>query len=251
MISNERQMKIIDIIKQKGNVAVEDLAKMLNVSKMTIRRDLEKLQENNLLKRTHGGAIANRVLLHEVAYHNKREKNLEIKQRLAKEAIKYIQPNSTVFIDAGTTTYEVAMLMSNYSDLTIITNDIQIASHLLSSNNTVIFLGGVVLRDTGSTTDYYAFNMLNDFNIDLAIMAVSSIDNSFTMCTPEENRQQLKKKVLNIAEKAILVTDSSKFFQKALYKIGPIQLLDIIITDLELEEFHGINLEDTMVVTVK
>lgn len=250
MIKNERQINIIEIIKQRGNVSVDDLADMLNVSKMTIRRDLEILQENNLLKRTHGGAIANRVLLHEVAYHSKREKNLDIKQRLAKEAINYIQPNSTIYIDAGTTTYEVATLLSNFSDLTIITNDMRIASHLLSSNNTIIFLGGVILRDTGSTTDYYAFKMLEDFNIDLAIMAVSSIDSSLMMCTPEQNRQQLKKKVLNMADKSILVTDSSKFFQKSLYKIGPIQLLDAVITDLELSEFDGINLEDTTIDTV-
>ena len=251
MITNERQLTIVDLIKKEGNVTVDELAMRLKVSKMTIRRDLERLQENNLLMRTHGGAMANRVLLNEAAYHSKREKNLEIKQKLAVEAVKYIQPLTTVFIDAGTTTYEVATLLTNYTNLTIITNDIHIAFLLTGTNNQLIFLGGVVLKETGSTTDLFALNMLDGFSIDLAIMASSSIDNNMMICTPELNRQQIKKKVLEIAEKAMLVTDSSKFFQKALYKIGPIQLFDIVVTDLDLCEFDGINLEDTKVITVK
>jgi DeoR family transcriptional regulator, fructose operon transcriptional repressor len=250
MITNERQIKIVDIIKEEGNVSVDELAIRLNVSKMTIRRDLEKLQDNNLLMRTHGGAMANRVLLNEAAYATKREKNLEIKRKLAKEAIKHIQPNSTIYLDAGTTTYEVAVNMAGLTDLTIITNDIRIAYQLFGTQNKVIFLGGLILRETGSTTDQYTVDMLEDFSIDLAIMAVSSIDNHLIMCTPELNRQQLKKKVLKVAEKSILVTDQSKFFQKSLYKIGSIQLLDTIITDLELEELDGFELGSTKVVTL-
>lgn len=75
MISNNRQLEILELLSQKGNVSVEELAEKFKVSKMTIRRDLEKLEENNLLQRTHGGALMNRVLLQEMAY-NEKEKNI-------------------------------------------------------------------------------------------------------------------------------------------------------------------------------
>ncbi len=250
IMNNERQLKIFDIISKKGNVSVEDLSDMLKVSKMTIRRDLEKLQEDNLLKRTHGGAIANKVLLHEVAYNKKREKNLEIKQKLANEAAEYIQPNSTIYLDAGTTTFEVALKLTSLSGLTIITNDIMIASQLYSTNNTVILLGGLIQRETGSITGQYALDMLDEFNIDLAVMAVSSVDSNMVMCTPDLGKQQLKRKVIQVSEKSILIADASKFFQKSLYRIGPIQTIDIIITDLDINKLNGINMQDCQVITI-
>ncbi len=251
MLTNERHIKIVDIITNQGNVSVEELAKMLKVSKMTIRRDLEKLQEDNILKRTHGGAIVNKVLLHEVAYNQKRKKNLEVKEKLAKEAVNYIIPNSTIFLDAGTTTFEVALKLTQFTNLTIITSDIMIASQLYSSNNNIILLGGIIQRETGSITGHYALSMLEEFNIDLAIMAVSSVDNGMIMCTPDIAKQQLKRKVLEVSEKSLLVADASKFFQKSLYRIGPIQLIDTIITNLDLTSLNGLNLQDSNVIIIK
>lgn len=250
MIANNRQLEILDLLSNKGNVTVEELAKIFSVSKMTIRRDLEKLQESNLLQRTHGGALINKVLLHEMAYHEKREENLKVKQCIATETLKLIQPNSILYLDAGTTTYEIATKITE-DDLTIITNDIRIAQHLMSTNNTVVFLGGKVLKDTGSTTDSDAQRLLSTLNIDLAIIATSSIDNSLYLCTPEQERQTIKQIAIRQAEKTILVTDASKFFSKSLYKIAPVTDFDVIITNLNKDKLDGFDLGTTEFIHVK
>lgn len=249
MINNNRQRKIVELISQKGNVTVDELAATFNVSKMTIRRDLEKLQDENLVKRTHGGALVNKVLLHEMAYHEKREENLPIKRCIAKEAIKLIEPSKTIYLDAGTTTYEIAVNLGDM-DLTVITNDIRIAAHLMLTNNKVIFLGGTVLKETGSTTDHHAINHLKEFNIDIAVIATSSIDDEMYLCTPELDRKIIKETAIHNADKTILVTDNSKFYRKSLHKIAPLSIFDVIITDLEKEKLASAHLETTEVISL-
>ena len=238
MIGNNRQLEILEILSEKGNVSVEELAKMFQVSRMTIRRDLEKLQESNLLQRTHGGALLNRVLLHEMAYHEKREEHAQAKHLIAQEALKCMKNASIIYLDAGTTTYELALKMPR-EGLTIITNDIRIAAHLMVTNNTVIFLGGTILKDTGSTNDQHAQNMLESFNIDLAVIATSSIDNKFYLCTPDHDRQIIKQLAMRQSERCILVTDASKFFSKSLYRIASITDFEAIITNLPKDQLQG------------
>lgn len=244
MIANNRQMEILEILSEKGNVSVEELASIFNVSRMTIRRDLEKLQESNLLQRTHGGALINRVLLHEMAYHEKREEHAQAKQLIASEVIKCIKKATTIYLDAGTTTYEVAMKLPR-EGLTIITNDIRIAAHVMLSNNTVIFLGGTILKDTGSTNDQHAQTMLANFNIDLSVIATSSIDNKLYLCTPDHDRQMLKQIAMRQSERSILVTDSSKFFSKSLYRIANVIDFEAIITNLPKDLLQGLDLGNT------
>ncbi len=244
MIGNNRQLEILDILSKKGNVTVEELATILDVSRMTIRRDLEKLQENNLLQRTHGGALINKVLLHEMAYNEKREEHAVAKQHIADEAVKHIPEKSIVYLDAGTTTYEISLRLPR-EGMTIITNDIRIAAHVMTTNNKVILLGGVVLKDTGSVTDQYAQQMLEQFNVDVAVMATSSIDNKLFLCTPDHDRQIMKQIAMQQADKTILATDASKFFSKSLHKIASMTDFDLVITDLPLVKLEGLDLGQT------
>jgi DeoR/GlpR family transcriptional regulator of sugar metabolism len=197
VISNNRQLEILELLTQKGNVTVEELAASFNVSKMTIRRDLEKLQENNLLQRTHGGALMNRVLLQEMAYNDKREEHSEIKQCITKRALSFIENDQTIFLDAGTTTYELALKLPN-QNLTIITNDIRIAAHIMLTNNRVIFLGGMIGKETGSVNDTNTQDMLEGFSVDVAFLGTSSVDNEMNLCTPDINRMKLKRIALKL-----------------------------------------------------
>ena len=249
MINNQRQREIIEIISEKGNVTVDELSERFNVSKMTIRRDLEKLQDENYLQRTHGGALVNKVLLQEMAYHEKREEHLNAKTCIARKALDFIEANSTVYLDAGTTTFEIAKILPQ-SDLTVITNDIRIAAHLMLTRNTVYFLGGNIMKETGSTTDPHAQKMLEAFNIDLSILATSGVDKDLNLCTPELNRMLIKQTAIRQSEKKILVADASKFYRKSLYKIVPLQSFDAIITDLDKEELGNVDLKKAKLFTL-
>jgi len=250
MISNNRQLQILELLAEKGNVTVEELAEDLKVSKMTIRRDLEKLQENNLLQRTHGGALMNRVLLQEMAYNEKREENSEIKQCITKKAVSFIEKNKIIFLDAGTTTFELAQKIPT-EGLTIITNDIRIAAHIMLTNNTVIFLGGLIGKETGSVTDASAQDMLKKFNIDIAFLGTSSIDNDMNLCTPDINRMKMKQVAFKAAEKSVLLVDSSKFFSKSIYKILNINNFDIVISDFDIQSVANYDLKSTEYINVK
>jgi DeoR family transcriptional regulator, fructose operon transcriptional repressor len=241
MIANSRQLEILEMLSLKGAVTVEELSDAFNVSKMTIRRDLEKLEESKLLQRTHGGAFINKTLLRELTYHEKTMENSDIKKCIAAEAVKYIEPNSTLFLDAGTTTYEIALRLP-LINLTVITNDIRIASQVMLSENKVILLGGLIHKETGSTTDYTAIKNLDNYSIDLAIIATSSIDSDFYLCTPEHDRQIFKQKAIDYSHKKLLVVDSSKFFSKSLYRISNMRNFDMIITDFPKEKLPVENL---------
>lgn len=250
MISNNRQLEILELLTQKGNVTVEELAEKFAVSKMTIRRDLEKLQENNLLQRTHGGALMNRVLLQEMAYNEKREEHADIKQCITRKALSYLENNKIIYLDAGTTTFELAQKLPT-QDLTVITNDIRIAAHLMLTSNNVVFLGGMIEKETGSVTDANAQDALRGFNIDIAFLGTSSVDNEMNLCTPDINRMKLKKVAFDVSTKTVLLVDSSKFYSKSLYKILNINDLDVVISDFDSRDLGDFDLKSTEFITIK
>lgn len=230
MFENTRQMEIIELLKEQNSISVIELAKIFSVSKMTIRRDLEKLQSLKLIQRTHGGAFINKTLTRELSYHEKTLANSKVKACISQAVLKYINTKCTLFLDAGTTTYEIAKGIT-HNDLTIITNDIRIASLLMLTENKVIFLGGVIDKETGSTTDMFANNLAKEFSIDVAIIGTSSIDDELYLCTPDPQRQYLKQNLIKLARKTILVTDEQKFYSNSLYRIVHMNDFDIVVTD--------------------
>ncbi len=230
MFENTRQMKIVELLKEKNSLSVIELAEIFSVSNMTIRRDLEKLQDLKLIQRTHGGAFINKTLTRELSYHEKTLANSATKTCIAQVVLKYINEKSIIYLDAGTTTYEIARGIK-HNDLTIITNDIRIASLLMHTENKVIFLGGLIDKESGSTTDLFAANLAKEFSIDLAIMGTSSIDEELYLCTPDPQRQNLKKTIIKHARKSILVTDEQKFYSNSVYKIVHMNEFDIVVTD--------------------
>lgn len=245
MITNQRQMKVLEILSEKGNVNVDELAEQFNVSKMTIRRDLDKLQEENLLKRIHGGAIVHKVLLNEMAYAEKAEEHAFEKKCIAIRAADLVKKNMTIFLDAGTTTLEIAKRLPK-SNIIIVTNDLRIASLLMTTDNEVIFLGGTILKETGSVTDHYAQYMLKSFNVDLSFLGTSSVDHDFNLCTPEKDRQALKQVAFEISKTNVLVVDSSKFYSRSLYKIFNIKDFDVVISDFSPRHLEGIDFDESV-----
>lgn len=231
MFENARQKKIFDIVSKEGSVSVDYLAKYFNVSKMTIRRDLEKLQESDVLQRTHGGAMLPQVLFKELTYLEKQTINIEIKKQLAQEAMKYVYENNVIYLDAGTTMYELARLLVDRKDVCVITNDLRIASLLANSGNKVYIPGGLVSNDTGSIHGNEALEFLDKLNIDVAFLAASSVDPDLNVCTPNEEKVLLKKYMINNAPLNVLVVDKSKFNHKAIHRVFNVSEVDYVVTD--------------------
>jgi len=227
MLPEERYQKIINIIKNKGAVRVDELAKELDVSLMTVRRDLEKLKNEGILERCHGGAI----LKKEVSYKEKKTLQIEEKMKIAQRCAKMVRKGDTVFLDAGTTTYEIAKLIYTIPSITVITNDIEIARFLIDTDVHLILCGGTVQKSTGSMVGEFAVQMMEDIRTEIAFIGAASIDNEFNVLTPTFNKAVFKRTVCKYANRSYLAVDSSKFGRKALLKVNHLSDYTGVVTD--------------------
>lgn len=230
MLAAERQAKIVEIIRSRGSAQVDDLAQELHVSSMTIRRDLEKLQEYNVLQRCHGGAVAKQ----EVTYEDKRVIHKEEKEVLAGICQNLVSKGDTIFLDAGTTTYEIAKRIKEIPEIMVVTNDLEIARLLKDSPADLFLCGGSLQKATGSMLGYYATQMLADFHFDVGFFGAASINDEMEVLTPTVDKAFLKRAAVQRCQQAYLVVDSSKFGRKAMTKINHLSDYTAVITNKAL-----------------
>ncbi len=235
MFENARQKEIFEIVRKEGSATVEYLASHFGVSKMTIRRDLEKMQEMDILHRTHGGVMLPQMLFKEMTYLEKQTQNIELKHELANEALQYVGENNVVFLDAGTTTFELAKLLLDRQDLIVVTNDLRIARQLANAGNRVYIPGGMVSTDTASIYSLEAVDYFKKMNIDVAFLAASSVDSNMNVCTPNEEKVWIKRHMVESTARTVLVVDHSKFNKKAVHKIFNLEEVDHVVTNYNYE----------------
>ncbi len=232
MLAAERQSKIVELVQQQGSVQVDKLAQEMNVSAMTIRRDLEKLQKNDVLERCHGGAVVKQ----EVTYADKQTSHKDVKERLARLCVPLVGEGDTVFFDAGTTTFEIAKLIMDIPDIMIVTNDLEIARLLKDSEAELFICGGHVQKSTGSMFGHYATQMLEDFKFDVGFFGAASINEDFEVMTPTIDKMWLKRQTPRQCRRSYLVVDRSKFGRQAMSKINHLGDYTGIVTDQEFNE---------------
>ena len=230
MLPVERHNKIINLLRERTTATTEEIAAMLGVSEMTVRRDLEICQNMGLLRRCHGGATISRQTVSEIAYDQKLNTGMQAKRALAKLAAKLVKPNMTVYLDAGTTTFCIAEELAAM-DLTIITNDLKIAMRLLDSSAEIVVLGGTVQKRTGSMLGGDTVDQLRRLRASIAFVGAASIDDRLFTLTPTQEKVALKREINAMADKCYLVTDAVKFQGTALHEINHISQFDGIITD--------------------
>lgn len=236
MLKINRLNFIMDYLNKNKSATRKELAESLNVTLMTVGRDLKELEEDGKIICLHGGATLKTSLNEETLYENKKKNNLEIKKQIAKEAIKYIKSGMTLILDAGTTVFELASLLatSNFENLIVITNDLFIALELNKNKKICVnFLGGEILQETGSSNSLLTFKHLSLYNADIAFLGASSITTEFIVTSPNETKSIIKNEMIERALKSFLLVDSSKFYKEKLYKVAPLNNFDYIITDFE------------------
>lgn len=234
MIAIDRKKFILDYLQQNESVTRGTLVRELGVTAMTIGRDLKQLEEQGLLVRTHGGATLPGYIVEETAYAKKKVRDIEVKQRIAEAAISRVHAGMTIFLDAGTTTFEIAdrLKKSTFADITVVTNDLHIGVHLYPQKEIrTVLLGGAVLPETGAVAGAMATEQLARYGIDLAFVGTSAVSEDFFLVVPTESKCVFKRRLLEMSESAILVADRSKFRKKKLYKAAHLSELDHVITD--------------------
>lgn len=236
MLPVERRTEITNYLKEHGKVVVEELAEKLNVSTMTIRRDLQILEEEGFVTRTYGGAVLKAQLIKEIPYQEKASINIESKIKIAKYASSLVEAGHTIILDSGTTNMEVAKQIVHIEDLKVITNDVMIAAFLHPYENIKVFCcGGAIQRNTGTILGSYAREFFQDIFADIIFIGASAVDIKYGITTPSIEKAKLKQWMLRAADKKILLTDSSKFGKKSFARVCAIDDLDLIISDVELD----------------
>lgn len=241
-----RRNEILNLISENGQVYVDELSEQFKVSEVTIRNDLDQLEQKNLLIRARGGAmkIEGRV---GVDYHlsEKDKLNYNEKIRIGVAASKLISDSEIVLIDSGTTTAELVKNIGKIEDLTVITNALNIAVMLLNNPNVNLTIpGGYLRKNSQSLVGPMAERTLKNFYVDKAFLGVDGFDTKTGLYTPNIEEAHLNELMIQIAKEVILLTDSSKFKKKSFAFICPVEKIDIVVTDDKITPEDKKRLED-------
>ncbi|MEG1409369.1 MAG: DeoR/GlpR family DNA-binding transcription regulator [Terrisporobacter sp.] len=237
MFQLDRHKKIHEYIVKNKNATVNELAEICQVATMTIRRDLDKMEKDGLITRVFGGAVIDSSMVKEVDYEDKEKKCIEEKVKIAKEAVKLVNDNSIVILDAGTTCMEIAKQLVDKENLKVITTDILIAAYLMKYENLEIYCtGGRIQRNTGSCLDTYTIDFLNSINADICFIGASAINENLELATFVPNKAKVKQAMINSAMHRVLVTDNSKFNKRSFTKIRSLKDFEIVIANEGLDE---------------
>lgn len=237
MLPIDRRNIIVEYLEQHGSAKVEELALKFNVTPMTIRRDLQYLEDNQIASRTFGGAVLKSGLTGEVPYKNKVISHKDEKKKIAAYAALLVQNGQIVFLDSGTTNIEIAKLLKYKQDLTIVTTDIKIAGLIaFSTNFKVLCSGGLIQNSTGTCLGSRTVEFLKGINVDIGFIGTSSATIEKGLSTPTFEKADVKRQAIKSAKKSILVTDSSKFGKESFAKVCNLNEFDLIITDKDLDK---------------
>lgn len=227
-----RQQQILALARQSGSVGVDDLATQFDVTPQTIRKDLNELCDARHLTRTHGGAMLSSGV-ENVAYESRRGLAAAEKQLIGRRAASLIPDNSSLFINIGTTTEEVARALLHREGLLVITNNIHVASILAAAPRIdVIVVGGVVRKADGGIVGETAIDAINQFKVDYAVMGVSAIDEDGALLDFDYREVRAAQAIISNSRKVILVADNLKFARSAPVRIGHMRDVDVFVTDM-------------------
>lgn len=229
-----RQTEILKIARREGRVMVEDLAARFDVTLQTIRRDLGELAEAGALDRVHGGAVV-RTGAANLGYEARRELNAGAKQAIGAACAAAIPDNSSMILNLGTTTEAVARALIDHSNITVITNNMNVANILAANPGCeVMVTGGTLRRSDGGLVGALATQFIEQFKVDFAVIGTSALDPDGDLLDFDTAEVRVSRAILRQARKAILVADHSKLARSAPARIASLAEIDILFTDLPL-----------------
>ena len=228
---NFRQTELLRTVRERGFLAIEDIAQRFEVTPQTIRRDVNALARDGLVRRYHGG-VAPASGAENVSYDARQTLLLPEKQRIAAAVAEHIPDRASLFINLGTTTEAVAAALSGHTGLRVITNNLNVASVLCTNPSAeVVIAGGVVRgRDRGVTGEA-TIDFIRQFKVDFGIIGISGIDDDGTLRDFDYREVRVTQAILAHSRRVFLAADHSKFGREALVELGHAGQLDALFTD--------------------
>lgn len=235
MYTEERYEYIVNLINEQGKITVKELSSKLNVSEVTIRRDLDTLDEKGILRRTFGGAIQIDPVMKEYTLDERDEKNTSEKKAIAETAVTFLEDRMTIYLDSGTTTKRIVPLLNEFRNLTIVTPDLLIGYNISSTypEFQVILLGGEIEARTYSTNSLVTYLQINQVYFDLCFIGCDAFDKE-NIYSSSETRAHIKEYVAFNSTQSILLADSSKFDKRSRFKAVSLKSLNHLVTDKKL-----------------
>src|SRR5436190_9648710 len=239
MLAGQRQMLILAEVRRRGAVRVSELTELLDVSDMTIRRDLDVLATSGLVEKVHGGATAReRLSTDEPGFEAKSHRQLEEKEAIAQAASRLVEPGQAIGITAGTTTWRLAHEIRHVPDLTVVTNSIQVANvfHREPRPDLTVVLTGGVRTPSDALVGPVAVNTLRSLHVDMLFMGVHGITEDGGLTTPNLLEAETDRALVSIAERVVVVADHTKWGVRGLSRIARLDEVHVLISDSGLPE---------------
>lgn len=232
----ERRARVKQIVQSRHAVRVEELKSELGVSTATIRRDLDELEGSGALRRVHGGAVSIEIRPIEARFEAKAARHTPEKQRIAARALELVEPDSTIYLDAGSTCLELARLLTGRDDITIVTNSLPAIVELAGEAPRVVVIGGELRPLSRAIVGPLSTPLLDELYVDRAFMGTFSLSLDAGLTTTDPAEAFTKERALTRAREVVLLVDSSKLGTRSFAHAGRLDQVDVVITDTALDE---------------
>ncbi|WP_312472644.1 DeoR/GlpR family DNA-binding transcription regulator [Neobacillus sp.] len=234
MLTPERHRIILQLLKEKDSVKIQEIIELTNTSESTIRRDLSQLEDQKFLKRIHGGASRLQGKLQEPSMVEKSSKNLHEKRLIAQYAASLVEEGDCIYLDAGSTVFEMIDLLP-LKNIVVVTNGLMHAAPLLYKGISTYLIGGLVKPNTNAFIGRGALASLDLYRFDKCFMGVNGIHPEFGFTTPDQEEAMVKQKAIALSREAYALADTTKFAEISFAKIADIHEASIITNELEDE----------------
>jgi DeoR/GlpR family transcriptional regulator of sugar metabolism len=241
MLASSRHARLLERLQSRSYANTQDLAAYLGVSDATVRRDLVDLETRGLIRRTHGGAMPLGQITSDLPNIERMGRNAAEKARIGKAAAELVVVGDAVFLDAGTTTLQVAAQLAHQDGLTFITNGTDISACLVAAGVERLFVTGGEYHDVShSLTGALAAEAIRRFNVDKLFLSVSAVDlRRGQIAISHPALAEAQRAMIEIAQEIIVVADHSKFTRNALTVIAPLEAVNRIVTDAACRDCLG------------
>jgi DeoR family fructose operon transcriptional repressor len=231
LLTPERHRIILQLLKEKSTIKIQEIMELTDSSESTIRRDLSQLEEQKFLKRIHGGAQRLQGKLQEPSMIEKSSKNLQEKRQIAKYAAGLVEEGDCIYLDAGSTVIEMIEFL-NAKDIVVVTNGLMHVPPLINKGIATYLIGGFVKPKTNAFIGRGALAGLDLYRFDKCFLGVNGIHPQFGYTTPDQEEAMVKQKAISLSRESYILADSTKFSEIAFAKIADIHEAAIITNEL-------------------
>ena len=232
--SNPRQINLLDTVRSRGAVTVEQLADMLGVTLQTVRRDVQRLADAGLLTRFHGGVRMPSSTTENIGHQQRETLHAEGKARIAQAIAAKVPNGCSLILNIGTTTEAVAKALIRHSGLRVITNNLNVANILTANPGCeVIVAGGAVRARDRAIVGEATVDFIRQFKVDIAVIGISSIEADGSLRDFDLREVKVAQTIIGQARETWLAADASKFNRPAMVQLADLSQIDCLFTDAE------------------